>query len=129
MSKMLERRIVRFGVTGGLSSFTHIVVAFSWLYLLSSSVFIANMVGFLCAFGLSYLLQSHFVFQRKITTQNAKRFFVVQFSALMVSQLFSSLFQDSNHYARVLLVVFMIPLVTYLIHRCWTYKDSENTQQ
>ncbi|MGF1706177.1 GtrA family protein [Enterovibrio baiacu] len=71
---MLERRVVRFGGTGGLASFTHIVVAFSWLYLLSSSVFIANIVGFLCAFGLSYLLQSRFVFQVKITTQNAKRF-------------------------------------------------------
>ncbi|OEF60326.1 polysaccharide synthesis protein GtrA [Enterovibrio norvegicus] len=129
MRKMLEKRIVRFGITGALASLTHIVVAFTWLYFLGSSVFIANMFGFSCAFGLSYLLQSHFVFQRTLSIENAKRFFIVQFSALMVSQLFSSLFQEGNHYARVLIVVFMIPLVTYLIHRCWTYKGSKNRQQ
>lgn len=126
--KLLAHRIVRFGLTGGLATLTHIVVAFALLRFLTTSVFIANLVGFGCAFGLSYLMQSLFVFQKSLSLKNAMRFFAVQFSALIISQLISELFQGTNSYLRVLLVVFMIPLVTYFIHRFWTYNENAPSQ-
>ncbi|WP_407331660.1 GtrA family protein [Enterovibrio sp. 27052020O] len=121
-NKLLAHRIVRFGLTGGLASLTHLCVAFALLHFFATNVFTANLIGFICAFGLSYLMQSLFVFKTALSRNNAMRFFVVQFSALLISQLISELLQDTNNYLRVLLVVFMIPLVTYFIHHFWTYK-------
>ncbi|CZF84453.1 GtrA-like protein [Grimontia celer] len=128
LDNLLSLRIVRFGLTGGVATLTHIVVAFGLLHFFASTVFIANLFGFLCAFGLSYLMQSVFVFRRRLSLQNAWRFFIVQFSALMISQLISELFSGINEYLRVLLVVFLIPMVTYIIHKTWTYKDTDNTE-
>lgn len=122
-NKLLAHRIVRFALTGGLATLTHIAVAFALLHFFSAHVFYANLAGFACAFGLSYLMQSLFVFRKALSLKNLVRFFTVQFSALLVSQLISELLQGTNDYLRVLLVVFMIPLVTYLIHRIWTYNQ------
>ncbi|KKD61496.1 polysaccharide synthesis protein GtrA [Grimontia sp. AD028] len=126
MSTLLSHRIIRYGLAGGLATLTHISVAFALLHFMAVSVFIANLLGFLTAFSVSYLLQSFFVFQQSLSLKNVSRFFVVQLTALLVSQLVSEAFQDTNNYLRVLLVVFMIPLVTYIIHRFWTYNNTIN---
>ncbi|OEE68782.1 polysaccharide synthesis protein GtrA [Enterovibrio norvegicus FF-33] len=122
--KFLAHRVARFGLTGGLASLTHISVAFAMLHFSASSVFAANLIGFACAFSLSYLMQSLFVFKKSLSLKNATRFFIVQFSALLISQLISESLSDTNNYLRVMLVVFMIPMVTYVIHRFWTYKET-----
>lgn len=129
VDKLLAHRIVRFALTGGLATLTHIVVAFALLHFFSACVFYANLTGFACAFGLSYLMQSLFVFRKTLSLKNLVRFFTVQFSALLVSQLISELLQGANDYLRVLLVVFMIPLVTYLIHRFWTYSQPSTSTE
>ncbi|WP_256386982.1 GtrA family protein [Candidatus Enterovibrio altilux] len=113
-------------LTGGFATMLHIATAFSLLHFLSISVFIANLFGFSCSFGWSYLMQSRFVFKKKLSITNAKRFFVVQVNALLISQLISELFEDTNSYLRVLIVVFMLPLITYIIHRIWTYNNSNS---
>ncbi|MEZ8141245.1 polysaccharide synthesis protein GtrA [Enterovibrio norvegicus FF-162] len=124
VEKLLTYRLIRFGLTGGLASLTHIIIAFTLLLFFATNVFIANLIGFVCAFGLSYLMQSLFVFKKSLSLKNATRFFIVQFSALLIAQLISELFSETNSYLRVLLVVFMIPMVTYVIHRFWTYKET-----
>lgn len=124
--KLLQIRLVRFALTGGLATMVHIIVAFLCLHSLQATVFVANIAGFISAFLFSYLLQSLFVFRKKLSLSNALRFFMVQFCALLVAQLISELFQDTNSYLRVLLVVFMIPAVTYIIHKFWTYSDKSD---
>ncbi|MFD2177060.1 GtrA family protein [Veronia pacifica] len=124
LNRLLSVRLLRYVLTGGLATLTHIVVAFGALKFLTHSVFIANVMGFCCAFLLSYLMQSLFVFQQNLTLKNARRFFAVQFSALMIAQLISEIFQDTNSYLRVLMVVIMLPAITYLIHKFWTYRHG-----
>ncbi|WP_028025839.1 GtrA family protein [Enterovibrio calviensis] len=125
--KLLQHRIIRFGLTGGLATLIHVSIAFCLLHFFAASVLTANLLGFSVAFGFSYFVQSLFVFKQSLSRKNAKRFFAVQFSALVISQLISELFSDTNSYLRVLLVVFMIPLVTYVIHRFWTYKETDSS--
>ncbi|EEY73774.1 GtrA family protein [Grimontia hollisae] len=129
IDNLLAHRIVRFAMTGGLATLTHIAVAFTLLHFFSTRVFYANLAGFACAFGLSYLMQSLFVFRSTLSLKNLVRFFTVQFSALLISQLLSEQLQETNSYLRVLLVVFMIPLVTYLIHRIWTYNQPSTSKE
>ena len=129
IKRLLAIRIIRFGLTGGIATLTHILVAFSALRFLEASVFTANIAGFCSAFSLSYLMQSLFVFQKSLTLQNAGRFFIVQASALLVSQLISECLSGVNDYIRVLFVVFLLPVITYVIHKVWTYKHTESTER
>ncbi|MGL5291890.1 MAG: GtrA family protein, partial [Vibrionaceae bacterium] len=94
------------------------------LYFFSSNTLIANVAGFSCAFGLSYYLQSYFVFKQKASAQNAWRFFVVQVGGLMIAQLISETLHSFSPYLRVVVVVGLIPLVTYFLHRIWTYSST-----
>ncbi len=121
---ILHHKITRFVFVGGLATLTHIGVAFSAIYFSAIPVFIANIFGFSVAFGLSYLMQSLFVFRKSLTRKNAFRFFIVQFSALLISQIISGLFDTTNNYIQTLLIVFMLPVITYLIHNLWTYKQG-----
>ncbi|MDD1782057.1 GtrA family protein [Enterovibrio sp. ZSDZ35] len=122
-NNLLNIRIVRFALTGGLATLTHVVAAFAMIHFFTTPVFVANVVGFVCAFFLSYFLQSTFVFKQRLSLNNAFRFFIVQFSALLISQLISEAFQGASPYLRVLIVVVLIPLVTYIIHKVWTFSE------
>lgn len=124
LTLLFNYRIARFFFAGGLATLTHIAIAFALLRFLGVSVLTANLLGFSGAFGLSYLMQSLFVFNKKLSLQNAKRFFSVQFSALLISQLISELFRNSNNYLQVLLVVLILPFITYFIHKVWTYQET-----
>lgn len=124
LDKLLQFRIVRFGLTGGMAACIHISIAFLFLHFIADNVFIANLSGFGCAFIFSYIAQSLIVFKSPIALKNALRFFAVQFSALLLSQLLSELFADINSYIRIVVIVFIIPMITYLIHRVWTFSHS-----
>lgn len=121
---VLHYCLLRFGITGGFATLTHLVIAFSILYFISKSVWLANFIGFLCAFCLSYLMQTLFVFKKTLSFSNLSRFFTVQFSALICSQSLSELIGTANHYLQVILVVITIPLITYIIHKMWTFKEQ-----
>lgn len=124
MLTAFNHRILRFAMVGGIATSTHIMVAFLFLSLFKNQVFLANLGGFSCAFGISYFLQSRFVFQKKTSWHNATRFLLVQLSGLLIAQAISQTLSGYNPYLRVLFVVVLIPLVTYFIHKVWTYRET-----
>ncbi|MFS1909712.1 GtrA family protein [Vibrio sp. 10N.286.48.B7] len=124
LDKLLSIRIVRFALTGGLSTAIHITVAFLFLHFVQDNVLLANICGFSLAFIFSYFAQTILVFKNKVNWGNAARFFIVQFGALLVSQGISELFSDLNSYVRVLMVVIILPIVTYVVHKLWTFSDK-----
>ncbi|GMQ47941.1 GtrA family protein [Vibrio sp. 10N] len=127
LDRLLEYRLVRFALTGGMATAIHIVVAFSFIHLVKDNVLYANILGFSIAFMFSYFAQTVLVFRQEVNLRNALRFFMVQFGALMISQAISELFSDWNSYIRVLMVVVILPIITYLIHKVWTYSGSSES--
>lgn len=119
--KITRYKIVRYGLIGALSTLIHITMAFLYIYYVNASIFISNSVGFLSAFGFSYLLQSKVVFQHAVSYKNALKYFLVQFVALLVSIGISDFAPLDNAYVKVILVVIMLPLATYFIHKIWTF--------
>lgn len=119
--KISSHKIVRYGFIGALSTLIHITMAFLTIYAISDSIFISNSVGFLCAFGFSYWLQSVFVFKHALSYHKALKYFVVQFAALLLSMAVTYLAPLDNAYLKVLLVVIILPLCTYVIHHLWTF--------
>ena len=125
INRLIAYRPVRFVITGGIATLTHISVAFFLIAFFHTDVFFANVCGFCCAFGLSYSLQSAFVFKKQISWKNAQRFFLVQCCALLVAQLLSLLLVEYSPYLRIIFVVVLLPFMTYLLHRFWTYNDNQ----
>ncbi|GAD00370.1 GtrA family protein [Agarivorans albus] len=125
IAKLFSLRIARYGLTGVIATTIHFVLALAVLQHWPQAFALANFVGFSLAFVFSYLLQTCWVFQNQPSLNNALRFFVVQTSALCLSILLSSLLNDFSNIIKVAVVIVLLPLVTFVIHRCWTYSQAE----
>jgi len=121
--KLYSFKIVRYGFIGGISTLIHFGIASAYLYFLSNSLLQANIAGFLVAYVFSYLAQSKHVFGHEISWIKAFRYFAVQFGSLLTSVGISSLLTDFNSYIKTVIVIFFMPLITYMVHKVWTFKD------
>lgn len=127
--RLLSRRIVRYIIAGGIATLIHLAVAFSYLRWAADDTLIANLLGFSCAFIFSYLVQSLWVFEHPIHPRNALKFLLVQLSALASAQLISEQALGLNSYFRVILVILILPLITFIIHRLWTFALPQNSRK
>ena len=119
-----RHKLLRYGFIGGISTLIHMGVAFGWLYWANGSVIISNMIGFMSAYLFSYTAQSLVVFSHPLSTPKAVRYFIVQFAALWISIGLTAALQNSP-YLKTLLIVAIMPLATYTIHRIWTFKHHQ----
>lgn len=120
----ISMRIVKYGFVGIISTFIHLSIAWLYLYFISNSVFQSNIIGFLIAYLFSYTVQSIYVFEHKISLKKAVKFFVVQFSALLLA-IFASYFIDRSSYLETVFIIIVMPLITFIIHKFWTFKRKE----
>jgi putative flippase GtrA len=127
IQKALEYKIIRYGLTGGVSTAIHISIAYLYIYFIDTSLFISNVLGFSVAFVFSYLVQSIFVFKHAINFLKAFKYFLVQFGSLLTSILISHYIPLDNNYIKTLIVVLVLPVITYIIHKFWTFKESPDS--
>lgn len=127
VAALWQVRLFRYGVVGVASTGIHLAVAFSLLRFVGAGVLAANLAGFVCAYGFSYLVQARYVFVAQLSWLNSIRYFGVQLAALSLSMLLSGLLAESNPYARTVLVVLVIPLITFFIHKLWTFSTRAHS--
>ncbi len=127
--KHLNHKIIKYGLVGGIATLIHIVAAYVYIYLVNNSIFVSNIVGFLSAFTFSYIVQSKFVFGHAISYIKAFRYFIVQFISLLAAIAISSYVPLGNSYLKVILVVIMLPLITYIMHNIWTFSEPKIKQE
>jgi len=122
IQKLFTHKLVRYGLLGGISTLIHFTIASLYIYFIDSSVFQSNVVGFLVAYVFSYLMQSKYVFEHTVNIEKAIKYFIVQFGALLLAIIVSTLFDSYNSYIRTAIVVVLLPLITFLTHKFWTFK-------
>jgi len=83
-------------------------------------------MGFLVAYIFSYTIQSKFVFEREISRDRAIKYFLVQVGALVVAILLSDILDGFNSYIKSIIVALLLPLVTFFIHKFWTFKGENS---
>jgi len=125
---LFSYKIVRYGLIGGISTLIHLGIAAFFLYAIYNSLFWANVTGFMTAYVFSYLMQSLYVFGHAINPVKAFKYFIVQFGSLMTSILISYLFTGYNNYIKTILVVIFMPIVTFVVHKFWTFKELEEEE-
>lgn len=124
LNHLFSHKIARYALVGGTSTIIHIVAASLFIYLFNDSVIQSNISGFLTAYIFSYLMQSKLVFEHKVSIKKAAKYFIVQFAALLLAILISDVLSNYNSYIRTLLVAALLPLITFVIHKFWTFKES-----
>ncbi len=122
LEKLFSCKIIRYGLVGSVSTIIHFSVAFLYIYYINNSVLQSNTIGFLVAYVFSYLMQSKHVFNHEINTEKAIKYFVVQFGSLLFAVILSNLFDSFNSYIKTVIVVGILPLITFVIHKFWTFK-------
>jgi putative flippase GtrA len=120
--QLFSFKLVRYGIVGGISTLIHIGVAALYIYVVNDSLMQSNIVGFMVAYVFSYIMQSLHVFGHAISWRKAFKYFLVQFGSLLTSIFISEMIGDYNAYIKTLFVVVLMPLVTFVIHKFWTFK-------
>ena len=54
--------------------------------------------------------------------EKAIKYFVVQFSALVVAIFSSELLSAYNSYLKTFVIALLLPLITFIIHKLWTFR-------
>lgn len=120
------RRIARFGIVGVAATLTHMAVANTALRLLTASPYAASAMGFMVAFGVSYLGHYHFTFAGEgAHGKSLPRFFLVALSGFLASLV---VLRGIAGYGGVpqavslTLSILVIPGLSYLAARAWAFR-------
>ena len=123
LKNIFDYKIVRYGFVGGISTLIHVLVASGYIYYTYDSVIQSNIVGFLVAYVFSYIVQSKLVFKHDINIKKAIKYFIVQFTALLLAIFSSGILNEYNSYIKTLIVAMLLPFITFFIHKIWTFND------
>ena len=116
-------QLAKYGFFGVIATLVHLLTAWAIIYFFSASVFIANTFAFFTAFIFSYIFQTLYVFNTHFHFKRFMKFFFVQYGTFLTSYLLSDVFVIQNGYLHTLLIVAIMPLITFVIHKFWTFKE------
>ncbi|AOJ05528.1 MULTISPECIES: GtrA family protein [Burkholderia] len=117
-------RIVRFGVSGALSTVLHATIAGTLMGAFTTTAVQANAIAFVSATGASYLLNTLWSFSAPLRWRNVMRFLIVSAAGLMLTMAISRGVQALGVAAAwsIAAVVVLVPPFTFAMHRIWTYR-------
>jgi len=121
-TKVFIAQIIKYGLLGVIATLIHLLSAWAIIYLFASTVFISNIIAFFVAFSFSYIAQTLYVFDSEFHILKLAKFFIVQFGTFLFSFLISNVVVIQSSYLHTLLIVAIMPLITFTIHKFWTFK-------
>ena len=124
LPRLRIKQAVRFALSGLLVTGLHTIVAVAFIQIVSPTPALANGVAFLVATVFSYLINTTWSFSVTLHGKNLFRFICVSFIGLFLAMSISGAAQYYGlHYLYgILLVVCIVPAVTFLLHSFWTYR-------
>jgi len=120
------RSLIRFGLTGGLATLTHVMVFVLLVEWAAVRPVFAALPAFLMAVGVSYVLNYRWTFTATGPHRVLlPRFVLISVTGLALNLLITYLFVDlwGLWYGLALLtVILVIPISTYLLSRFWVFR-------
>jgi putative flippase GtrA len=120
--KAIAIQLGKYGLFGVLATLIHLFTAWALIYFFQTTVFVSNILAFFVAFAFSYIFQTLYVFNTQFHLLKLLKFFTVQFGTFLFSFILSDLINIQNSYLHTLLIVAIMPLITFFIHKFWTFK-------
>ncbi len=118
--------LMRFGVSGAISTAVHVIVAIALIELFGAGSVLANAVAFCTATPCSYLLNTLWSFSARVHRTSLARFLPVSVFGLLLTTLVARTVEHlgGNHWVGIAAVVLIVPPTTFLLHRYWTYRGA-----
>lgn len=125
ISRQRRKHLARFATTGIGATVLHIVIA---SYLIEQHLFkpnAANGCAFTVATLFSYLVNTYWSFSAAANIKNAYRFWITSVVGFIIAVSLTTIADVlSMHYLiGIAMVVVVVPLVNFVIHSNWTFKD------
>ncbi|MDY4282475.1 GtrA family protein [Xanthomonas sp. LF06-19] len=114
-------RPLRFIAVGGAATCVHLTVAMLISFSLPNvSVYLANLVAFMLAFGVSCLGHRHVTFQRR---GSSHRFFVIAAAGFMLNNLILAIGTQAglNRHVALAIAVIIVPALSYFASSLWAF--------
>jgi putative flippase GtrA len=123
-SASFVKQTKRFAVSGLLATGLHVLVAVCLIRLFAISAPFANGIAFLVATVFSYAANTLWSFSSVLHGRNLFRFICVSIigGGLAVSASALAAHYDLHYLIGIGIVATVVPPVTFLLHRFWTYK-------
>lgn len=122
-TRALIVQLTKYGVFGVVATLIHLFTAWALIYFFQTTVFISNIFAFFIAFSFSYVFQTLYVFKTIFHFLKLLKFFAVQFGTFLFSYILSDMVNIQNSYLHTLMIVAIMPLITFVIHKFWTFKE------
>jgi len=120
------REVSVFAIVGVVSTLTHTVIAMGVIYLFSTLATPANVIGYLSALPVSYYGHSRFSFRKSMSYPVFLRFIYFNtwlFGAATGISILCDFF-NMPPYRSVIIVVGIMPAISYLVHKFVTFKNN-----
>ena len=116
--------IPRFAIVGITATFIHVMLAMFFIQQIHWHPSIANGMAFIAANLFSYAANTRWSFESKMSVKSWRRFLAVSFLAWVLTISISWLVQSQggHHILGITLVVLLIPPLSYIGHKIYTYK-------
>lgn len=125
--KSMVKPMLRFAVSGGLATVTHVLVFVTLVEWLALRPVFAAAPAFVVALFVSYGMNYHWTFSASgLHRVLLPRFVVVALLGLTLNLGITYVVVDVAHYwygYALLLVVLLVPLVTFLLSKFWVFKQ------
>jgi putative flippase GtrA len=120
----LHHRLLYYAAIGGLAALTHVFIVFQLVSRITMHPLIANIIGFLVAFNVSYFGHKHMTFSRLKDEKELRlmHFFLVACSAGLLNELLYFLilrFTSLNYILALLVVLGSVSIYSFLVARFW----------
>ena len=121
--------MLRYALTGGLATATHVLVFVLFVELLAVRPVLAAIPAFGCALFVSYGMNYHWTFSAAgLHRVLLPRYVLVALLGLALNLGITYAVVDVGHYwygYALLLVVLVVPLVTFLLSKFWVFHQSK----
>ena len=128
VSKELIRQIFFFGVIGVIATLTHYFAALASSHLVP--LYLANLLGYLCAVSVSYFGHGRVTFRAELTQNLFKKFAFVSFLTFLSSEVLLFVLTHSMQQPKEIafaVVALTIPVISFIINKFWVFTHNHNT--
>ncbi len=127
LNRETGRQLTGFSLIGVINTLIHLIIVTGMVELLEVHPIPANGFAFISANLFSFWANSRWSFQTAVTSHRYARFLIVSLAGLTVSLIAVAISETLHwHYLIGVLISFIfLPLMTFLAHKNWTWKNLQ----
>lgn len=124
MQRFSSKKLIRFAATGVSNTLLHALIALSLIEMFLVRPTLANVIAYSFCTFFSYVVNTRWSFSERLNRLNFKRFVVVSLLGFMVAMALAAAVEAFGlpPFLGVLAVVCVVPVVSFVMHHCWTYR-------